>query len=422
MSERVVVTGWGGLTSAGLTMEDTWSSIKQGKSGIDRITAWDTTDWEYPLGAEIKNFDPKLYIERKLLKLISRHDTIGLAAVELAMRHSQLIAYRDSLSDATEFNERTGVYVASPGSKFNQQYDYFPLLTHAKGDLKQFGAELSSIVHPMWLLRILPNNVLAYVGIQYGLKGPNQNIINHSVGGLQAITEAALELSRGTMDRAVIVGYDAALEPQTQVYFSALGVLSKQGVKPFDENRDGTVLGEGAGALILETLSSAKKRGATIYGEILAGATTTEAAGIFAIREDGEGLTRAIQDTLSRSKLAAHDIGMITAHANGTRISDLVETNIINQTFKNEPTPVTGFKWALGHTFPAAGVIETILTLLSLKEEIVPGIASMSQKAKDCEAMNASQTHRAVKKPIGLIINRGFASINSCLTVTSQVQ
>lgn len=422
MAERVVVTGWGGLSSVGHTIEETWTNIKQGKSGIDKITAWDSTDWEYSLGAEIKNFDPKPYIDRKLLKLISRHDTIGLAAVEQAIRHSQLLAYRASLSDTTEFNERTGVYVASPGSKFHQQYDYFPLLTHAQGDLKKFGTDISNIVHPMWLLRTLPNNVLAYTGIQYGFKGPNQNIINHSVGGLQAINEAALELKRGTMDRAVIVGYDAALEPQSQIYFSALGVLSKKGVQSFDENRDGTILGEGAGALILETLTSAKNRGATIYGEIVAGATTTEAAGIFSIQEEGEGLKRVMQEILERSNLLPEDIGFITAHGNGTRISDRIEANIIKTIFADNQPPVTGFKWALGHTIAATGVIDTILTLHSLEEKMVPGIATLSKKAKDCQELKVSRESQVIKKSTGLIINRGFASINSCLVVKNHIQ
>lgn len=417
MAERVVVTGWGGLSSVGHSIEETWNKVKQGQGGIDKITAWDTHDWDYQLGAEIRNFDPKPFIDRKLLKLISRHDTFGLAAVDQAITHFQLVTYRNSLADPTEFNERTGVYVSSSGSKFYQQYDFFPLLTHVEGDLKKFGSEISNIVHPMWLLRILPNNVLAYTGIQYGFKGPNQNIVNHSVGGVQAITEAALELQRGTMDRAVVVGYDSVVEPQLQIYFSALGVLSKNGLKPFDENRDGTLLGEGAGALVLETLSAAQKRGATIYAEVTPGACTTEAAGIFSIREDGDGLIRVMQDTLRRSKLSSEDIGLITAHSNGTQISDQVEANSISTVFADSKPRVTGFKWALGHTFSAAGVLETILTLLALKEKIAPGIATLKQKAKDCSALQVSSDHQAIKKPTALIINRGFASVSSCFVL-----
>jgi 3-oxoacyl-[acyl-carrier-protein] synthase-1 len=417
MTEQVVITGWGGLSSAGYTIDETWNTIKQGKSGIDTITGWDSIGWDYRLGAEIKDFDPKPFMDRKLLKLISRHDTFGLAAVEQAIRHSELVVYRNNLSDPTEFNERTGIYVSSSGSKFYQQYDFFPLFSEAQGDIKKFGTELSNLVHPMWLLRTLPNNVLAYTGIQYGFKGPNQNIVNHSVGGVQAITEAAHELMRGTMERAVVVGYDSVVEPQLQMYFSALGVLSKQGIKPFDKNRDGTILGEGAGALVLETRSAAKKRGATIYAEITPGASTSEAAGIFSIRADGEGLVRVMQETLKRAQLSSNDIGMITAHSNGTDISDKVEADSIHTIFADSPPPVTGFKWSIGHTFAAAGVIETILTLLALKEGIAPGIATLQQKAKDCNTLKVSCVHQPIQKSTALLINRGFGSVSSSLII-----
>lgn len=420
MKTRIVITGWGCLTSAGHCVDETWNTIKQGKSNIGPIKAWDTNDWEYSLGAEIQDFDArKLISDRKLLKMLSRHDVIGLNSVEQAVKHSQLLPYRDSLADPTEFNESMGVYVASPGSKFHQQYDFFPLLTHAQGNLQRFGSELNSIVNPMWLLRTLPNNVLAYTGIQYGFKGANQNIINHSVGGTQAILEATYALQRGTIKRAVVVGYDAMIEPQTQTYYAALGVVSKNGIKPFDEHRDGTLLAEGSGTLILETLEAATERGATIYGEILGGATSTEAIGIFPIQENGSGLLQVIQDTLQRTHLTAESVGMITAHANGTVMSDAVEANVIASLFaKNANLPVTGFKWTLGHTFAAAGVIETIMTLKSLSEETAPGIGSMQQKANDCSAISVSQAHQKIQKPIALVVNRGFASISTCLAVT----
>lgn len=420
MKERIVVTGWGSLTAAGSTVEDTWQNIKAGQSGIDTINAWDVTDWEYAQGGQIKNLEPKQIVDRKLLKLLSHHDVIGLGAVNQALTHSQLFPYRETLTDPTEFNERTGVYVASPGTKFHQQYDFFPLLTQAEGSLQRFGAELSGVVHPMWLLRTLPNNVLAYTAIQHGFKGANQNIINHSVGGIQAILEASYAILRGNIDRAVVVGYDAMLEPQAQIYYSALGVVSKTGLKPFDAKRDGTILAEGAGAVLLETLSSAKARGATIYGEILGGDTTSEAVGIFPIREDGDGLARVIQNTLTKVQIDAEEIGMITAHANGTVISDAIEAEVFAKLFSE--LPVTGFKWSLGHTFAAVGVIETILTLLSLKENIVPGIATLAQKANDCSKINVSAKHQPISKHNALVINRGFSSVNSCLAVASFVE
>lgn len=420
MTKRIVVTGWGCLSAVGNSVAETWNAIKTGSSGIDKISTWDASEWEYPLGAQIKNLDPKQYIDRKLLKLLSQHDVLGLGAVDQAVRHSELLSYRESLADPTDFNERTGVYVASPGSKFYQQYDFFPLLTQSKGCLKQFGEDLSSIVHPMWLLRTLPNNVLAYTGIQYGFKGANQNIINHSVGGAQAILEASYAIREGVIDRAVVSGYDMMTDPQTQTYYAALGVLTKQKLKPFDESRDGTVLGEGSGSLILETLDSAKERGATIYGEILDGASVAEAMGIFAIREDGEGLASALAQTLQRAELNSQDIGMITAHGNGTIVSDAVEAKVYSELFSN--IPITGFKWALGHTFAAAGVIETILTFLSLQEKQVPGISTFQEKAQDCAGINVNKISQALKKPIAVVVTRGFASISTCVALTSFIE
>lgn len=419
MKERIVVTGYGALTASGNSPKSAWENIKTGYSGIGTIEAWAKEGWHYTQGAQIKNFEPKQIIDRKLLKLLSPHDVIGLGAVQQAIDHSQIITYRESLSDPTEFNERTGIYVASPGTKFYQQYDFFPLLTQSEHNLQRFGNELSSLIHPMWLLRTLPNNVLAYTAIQYGFKGANQNIINHSVSGVQAILEASYAILRGNIDRAIVIGYDAMLEPQAQIYYSALGVVSKNHLKPFDRERCGTILGEGGGALILETLSSAQKRGATIFGEILGGDTTSEALGIFPIREDGSGLKKVIQNTLAKTHLNVNQIGMVTAHANGTIIGDAVEANVYFDLFPE--VPVTGFKWSIGHTFAAVGIIEAIFTLLALQEKIVPGIATLEQKAPDCSSLKVSREHCVSLKEKALVINRGFSSVNSCLAIASFV-
>lgn len=418
MTEKIVVTGWGCLTGAGNSVDETWHAIKNGHSGIGKIDSWDTTEWEYQLGAALKNFDPRKSVDRKLLKLLSRHDVIGLNAVEQAINHSQLLSYRNSLADPTDFNEQTGVYVSSPGGKFNQQYDFFPLITQAEGNLQRFGADLNSVVHPMWLLRTLPNNVLAYTAIQYGFKGANQNIVNHSIGGSQAILEAKEALLRGDIQRAIVVGYDSMIEPQTHMYYSALGVVSKTDLKPFNEKRDGTILAEGSGALVLETLSSAKQRGAVIYGEIVGGYSATEAAGIFPIREDGLGLSNVLQETLQRIQWNEQQIGMITAHANGTVLSDAVEAQVFASLFSENSIPITGFKWALGHTFSAAGVIETIFTLLALKEGMVPGIRNLDQKARDCHALSVSQQDQSLEKNTALVVTRGFGSTTACIAIS----
>lgn len=421
--ERVVVTGYGCLTAVGHNFTDTWAAITSGQTGISQITQWDVTGWEHPLGAEIKNYDPKALIaDRKLLKLLSRHDVIGLNAVAQALAHSQLLPYRDSLSEPTLFNDRSGVYVGSPGTHYHQQYDFHPLLSYAQGDMNRFAAGLFEQVHPMWLLRILPNNVLAYTGIQYQFKGANENVTNHAVSGMQAIAEACHALKQGTIDRAIVVGYESGVEPQGQIYYGSLGALSSTGLRSFDQKRSGTILAEGAGAIVLETLSAAKERGAVIYGEILAAATTNEAMGVFPLREDADGLKRVLINGLAKAKLEPDAIGMLTAHGNGTYNSDTTEAIAINKIFTPDSIPVTGFKWSLGHTLTAAGVLETILTLQCLRQGQLPGIASLKTLAHDCAGLRVSHKPQSVRSPVGVVVTRGFASVNSCLVVSSEIE
>lgn len=417
MNERIAITGYGCLTAAGNNLSSTWKAIKEGVTGIDKITLWDPSKWEYTLGGEIKNFSAeKFLVNRKLIKLLTRQDIIGLNAVSQALEHSNLLSYQASLEDASAFNNRTGVFVAASGIKFIHQYDYFPVFHHSEKDFNLFAEKLTEYVHPMWLLRALLNNVLAYTGIQYGFKGTNQNIINHGVSGIQAIIEAAQAIKNGTIDRAVVIGYDSNLEPETQMYYSIANLLSKNGLFPFHQNRDGTVLGEGAGSLILESFSSAKERNAIIYGEILGFSSSSEALGIFSIEHNGIGLIKCIQGALNQACQQTSDISLITPHGNGNINSDATEAFAIQQLFGKQ-TCVTGFKWALGHTIAAAGVIETILTLLALQEKKGPGIANLTELAKDCSGLNVSQYAKDLKGPIGLVVNRAFGGLNSCLVL-----
>lgn len=421
MNGNVVITGFGGLTASGTDIESSWNAIKQGHSGIAPSTQCASDAWEYPMAAEIKEYNPrKMLYDKKLLKVISKQDVLGIHAASQAVEHSGIIPYRDSLSETEAFNDKTGVYVGSPGNKFQQQYEFMPLFAKAKKEMPVFAQELFNTVHPMWLLKILPNNVLAYTGIQYGFKGANQNITNHAVSGLQAIMEAAHAIQSGQIDRAVVVAYDIACEPQGVVYYGELGTLSSFAIKSFDADRDGTILGEGAGAIVLESQTSAQARHAKIYGEILAGASTTEAHGIFTIDENGSGLDRTVAQTLSQARISPSDVGLVTAHANGNKLSDSTEAQVIQQQFGNRTLPVTGFKWSIGHTIAAAGVLDTIFTLLALREGQAPGIATLAKVADDCQPLAVSAQSQATTSSIGLIHARGFSSMNAALLIRAQ--
>lgn len=417
MANRVFITGYSALTSCGETASATWDAVLAGQSGIDHMTQWDLTDWPVSLGGELKQFQPaKMLPDRKLMKVISRQDVMGIHAAVQAVEHSQMIPYRDTLASATAFDEQTGVYVGSPGNKYFQQYDFLPLIAKSDGDMQAFAANLFNEVHPMWLLRILPNNVLAYTGITYGFKGPNHNVTNHAVGGTQALLEAFHAIQSGQAERAVVVAYDMGIEPQALYYYDKLGVVSSHHLKPFDRAHDGTILADGAAALILESEASASARAATRYGEIVGGLSGTEASGLFSIEDDGAHLTQLLQRTLHDAGLGAEHIDLVTAHGNGNKKSDLSEAQAIQQVFGQ--SPVTAFKWAMGHTLCASGLVDTVLATLALANRCAPGIANLSQVSSGCAELNVhSQTRPLAQSRHAVVINRGFASMNACVVI-----
>ncbi len=420
MDRRVVVTGFGCLTAAGMDAESTWSAVTSGRSAIGRMADPATEDWLYPLAAEIARYDPRQLVpDRKLLKVITRPDVLGLNAVSQALEHSALLTHRDTVSDAATFNDRTGVFVGAPASEYLQRYDFLPSLSVGDDDIARFASDAMDRVHPLWLLRTLPNNVLAYTGIHYGFKGANHNFTGHGVGGSQAIAEAHYHLREGSIARAVVVAFDCPAEPEAVTYYGSSGLLSRTGLRPFDTAHDGTVLGEGAGALILETLEGARARGAVVHGEILGSGISSDALGVLGIREDGDGLTSAIRSALGDAEIDAEAIGMVTTHGNGTPASDASEAKALGGVFGTDTAPATGFKWSLGHTIAASGVIESILSLLSLRDGVVPGIPTLQDKAYDCRAADVSRGARSPRGRAAVVVTRGFAGLNSCVVLAA---
>ncbi|TAL63880.1 MAG: 3-oxoacyl-ACP synthase [Legionella sp.] len=419
MSElkRVFITGRSALTASGATADATWNAIMDGQTGIDEIKYWDVSQWSHRLGGELKQFEPaKMLPDRKLIKVISRQDVMGINAAVQAVENSQMLSYRDSLTSVEEYNDQTAVYVGSPGNKYFQQYDFLPLIAKTGGDMQAFAKQLFDEVHPMWLLRILPNNVLAYTGITYGFKGPNHNITNHAVGGTQAILEAYHAIRSGQADRAVVVAYDMGIEPQALFYYEKLGVISPEHLRPFDADHNGTILAEGAAAFVLESEASVNERSAKCYGEIIGGLASSEAAGLFSIEKDGHHLTNMISQSLAIADLNPNDVGLVVAHGNGNSKSDISEAQAIKELFND--VPVTAFKWSTGHTLCASGLLDAVMTTYSLQNQCVPGIANLEQLAETCMGLNVSQSHQPLKNNnYAVMINRGFASMNACLVI-----
>jgi 3-oxoacyl-[acyl-carrier-protein] synthase-1 len=418
MTNRVFITGLGALTASGETAAQTWDSVLAGQTGIAEIAQWDLSSWSHRLGGELKNFQPaKMLPDRKLMKVISRQDVMGINAAMQAVNHSQLINFRDTLENDAAFNEQTAVYVGSPGNKYFQQEDFLPLLAKTGDDMQKFADNLFAEVHPMWLLRILPNNVLAYTGINYGFKGPNHNITNHAASGTQAIIEAYHAIRQGQAERAIVVAYDV-MEPQGLFYYERLGVLSARHLKPFDKEHDGTILADGAAAIVLESEASARARSAVCYGEISAGMSATEASGLFSIESEGEHLADVLARTLEGQQILPNDIGMVVAHGNGNCKSDNSEAAAIQRVFGEYKVPVTAFKWSMGHTICASGIIDAVLATLALCDNCIPGIANFKTHAQGSEGLNISAEHRNFNASKSLMmINRGFGSINACLVL-----
>ena len=422
-ARSVVITGMGALCAVGRTPDEMLAALGDGRSGLGPIRGWDASAWPTRVAAEIPDLDlRKLVKDRKLLKLIRRTDVFGLNAAAQALDASGLIEWRDALpADAMPaVNDRIGLYVGSGGSLCEDQYDYFPLISESDNQLSAFGEQLSATVSPMWLLRSLPNNVLCHVGILHGLKGANACITNHGVSGMLAIFEATEGLRTGEADRAVAVGHDAPIAPQNVLYYHRMGLFSRDALRPFDAARNGSLFGEGAGALVLETRAAASERGAPVLGEVLGGGYASEATGLAAIRDDGDGVERAIRAALDDAGLAPNDVGMVVAHGNGTRASDASEAAAFARVFGISMPPVTGFKWSFGHLLAAAGAVEVVVALRALHAGVVPGIATLDTLDPACAGLTVSRAATRPRSDVGLVISRGFGGTTAALLVRAQ--
>ena len=419
-ASKIVVTGTGAVCGAGKSPDEILAAIVEGRSAMGPIKQWDAAGWPCQVAAEISDFNARAMVDdRKLHKLIRRTDLLGLYAAGRAIDCSGALAHRSKLEPdaAAAYSDRTGVYVGSGGGNYENQYDYFPLLAETHGDMPAFGRELANTVNPMWLLRTLPNNVLGHIGIRHGLKGSNACITNHSVGGMLAVIEALEALRNGEADRVVAVGHETPIEPQMVLYYNRMGLLASDSLRPFDARHDGSLFGEGAGAMMLETRASAAARGAPVLAEVLGGGYVCEAQGLAAIRDDGDGVARAILGALDDAKLAPADIGMVVAHGNGTPQSDVSEAAAIRRVFGEASPPVTAFKWAIGHTIAAAGILEAALALAAVARKVVPGVANLRTLDPRCAGLNVEPSSRAPRSNVALILCRGFAGTDAALVV-----
>jgi 3-oxoacyl-[acyl-carrier-protein] synthase-1 len=416
---RVLITGAGAICGAGRSPDEILAALLEGRSAIAPIAQWDASAWPVRFAAEVRDYNAgQLTGDRKLLKHIRRGDVFGLYAADRAIEQAAFASWRAGLDEeaAALFADGTGVFVGSGGGTFGNQYDYFPLIAAAKGELRAFGQELSATVNPLWLLRSLPNNVLGHIGIRQGLKGPNACITHHSISGLLALAEGAQALRAGECTRAVVAAHEAPIEPQVLLYYHQLGLLSAEGLRPFDARHDGSAMGEGAAALTLETEAAAVERGATVLGEVLGHGSAGEALGLLPVRDDGDGLVRAIEAALAAAGMTPAQVGLVVAHGNGTPNSDRSEARALAQVFGADMPPVTGFKWAFGHLLAAAGLIDAVLAVAALRAGVVPGIAGLDEVDAAGAVLNAGAAPRSPRGEVALVLSRGFGGTNAaCL-------
>ena len=415
---RVVITGNGAICGAGAFPCSILDALLAGHSALAPITSFNAEPFRGGLAAEVLDYDGgKLLGDRKLLKLVRRSDVFGIYAGTQAIEQAGLTAWRAMLVDAeaAQYSDQTGCYVGSGGGSAQVNYDFFPLMAETQNDLSMFGRELSNMVNPMWLLRSLPNSVLCHLSIRHQLKGPNGCITNHATSGLLSLIESAWALREGDAQRVVVVGHEAPIEPQHLLYLDHAGLISNDILRPFDEKHDGFFLGEGAASLVLETEISAQERGVTVLGEYLGGGNASEGDGLFLVRRDGDGLSRAIEFALVDAQLTPADVGMIVAHGDGTQESDASEAKALLRVFGSEMPPVTGFKWAVGHLFAAAGLFDLAIGLEACRRRVVPGISTLEQLADSCAGLNVSKQARSPRSDVVLVLCRGFAGTNAAV-------
>jgi 3-oxoacyl-[acyl-carrier-protein] synthase-1 len=421
-STRIAITGSGAVCGAGLTVGKIWDAIINGQSAVAPITQWNSESWPVRVAAAVTGVrNQDLVEDRKLHKIISRTDLFGIYAAGEAVKAAALLDHRQTLDSAAvpHFNDRTGIIAGSGGGAYSCDYDYFPLMTTAGGDMRKFGEELSSTVNPMWLLKNLPNNVLCHVGIRHTFKGTNACITNQCAGGVLAVAEAASSLRVDEADRIVAVGHDTPIEPEAVLGYERLGLLSHDVLRPFDRDRSGTIFGEGAASMMLEKFPDAVARKAPIIGEFLGYGCVTEGTGVVDVRPDGDGPARAMALALGDAGISAADIGMIVAHGNGTRASDASEAQAILRVFGGNPPPVTGFKWAVGHLIAASGILDLVITLEALRQRVVPGVPTLNVVDPEFVALPVSREPQQPRGDTAMVICRGFAGMNVVLVIRS---
>jgi 3-oxoacyl-[acyl-carrier-protein] synthase II len=408
---RVVITGLGAITPVGNDIETFWRNLQNGVSGIERIQAFDTTGYDCRIGGEVRNFDPKAFFNNpKDARRTDRYTHFAMAAAKLAMTDSGLDPEKENL-------ERCGVIVSSGIGGLKTLEDQHSVL------LNKGPARVSPFTIPM----LISNMASGLISMEFGFKGPNLAIVTACATSNNAIGESWRIIKFGDADLFLAGGSEASIVTIGVGAFAAMKALSTRNddphgaSRPWDRDRDGFVMGEGAGVVMVEELEHAKARGAKIYCELNGYGLSADAYHMTAPPPDGEGAARAMRMALNHAGIAANEIDYINAHATSTDLGDVCETRAIKTVLKEHATRVaiSSTKSMTGHLLGGAGAVEMAVCALAIRDSVIPPTINLENPGEECDLDYTPNVAKEKKVRVALNNSFGFGGHNATLVATA---
>lgn len=403
---RVVVTGIGVVSPVGIGAEENWRNIIEARSGIGRVTLFDPTNYSSQIAGEVKNFDPTRFLSDKEIRRMDRFIQFGMAA--------GIEAFEDAGLEVTDANaERIGVYVGS-GIGGVQTIEETAVLVKERGPRR---------VSPFYIPSSIINMVAGNLSIKYGLKGPNLALVTACSSATHSIGDASRLIEYGDADVMIAGGAEAGITPSGVAGFSNAKAMSTRNnspetaSRPWDADRDGFVLGEGAGILVLEELEHARKRGARIYAELSGFGMSADAFHITSPPESGDGAMRCMRNALRNAGLNLDSVQYVNAHGTSTPVGDLAETAALKTLFGDQVRgiAVSSTKSMTGHLLGAAGGVEAVYTVLSIYHQIAPPTANLMTPDPHCDLDYVPGSARDMKIDVAISNSFGFGGTNGTL-------
>ena len=406
MTRRVVVTGVGLVTPLAIGTEDSWAAIRAGKSGIGPITQFDASAFSCRIAGEVKGFDPARYIEKKEIKKMGRFIQFAIAASDCALANS-------GLKVTPETEEMVGVYIGSGIGGFEViEREHQVLLEHGPRRIS-----------PFFIPATIVNLASGHVSIRSGAKGPNSATATACTTSAHSIGDSFRMIQRGDADAMICGGTEGAVTPMSIGGFAAMRALStrndapERASRPWDHDRDGFVVGEGAGILILEELEFARRRGARILAELVGYGMSADAFHVTAPSPDGEGAYRVMRNALRDAGIAPEEVDYINAHGTSTEAGDRAETKAIKRAFGDHAykLAVSSTKSMTGHLLGGSGGIEAGISVMALRDQVAPPTINYETPDADCDLDYVPNHARPMKIDYALSNSFGFGGTNGCL-------